>query len=80
MLPIDDKLLVVILLGVDSVSPSFSTLVLSKLRPFSLGFRRFSRKKDPGKNGEGARCACVSLQVEFPYTHKRLFTFCRGVS
>ena len=29
--------------------PFVSTIVLSKNRPFSLGFRRFSRKKDPWK-------------------------------
>ena len=33
--------------------PLFSAIVLSKNLPFSPGFRRFSRKKDPGKNGEG---------------------------
>ena len=32
-------------LGVDS--PFFSTIVLFTNQPFSLGFRRFSRKKDP---------------------------------
>ena len=37
-------------LGVDS--PFLSTIVLFKTQPFSLGFRRFSRKiRIPGKNG-----------------------------
>ena len=35
------------ILGLDS--PFCSIIVLSKKRPFSLGFRRFSRKKDPWK-------------------------------
>ena len=36
-----------IFLGVDS--PFFSTIVLFNKQPISLGFRRFSRKKDPWK-------------------------------
>ena len=42
-------------LGVDS--PFFSTMVLSKNWPVSLGVRRFSRKiRIPGKNGNGRYC------------------------
>ena len=41
-------------LGGDSFSILFNHRSFQKPDPFSLGFRRFYRKKDPGKNGEGA--------------------------
>ena len=36
-----------LVLGADS--PFFSTIIIFNNQPFSVGFRRFSRKKDPWK-------------------------------
>ena len=58
-------------LGGDSLSILFNHRAFQKPDPFSLGFRRFSRKKDPSKNLEGTpgTIASVFFLVQKWHTH-----------